>query len=136
MDSTENSVSEPKAPTGPRTKFPKAGNPNWVEGHKPVRAPRGLAKFSAWKMAQLLDLWGPDVPKFAKMMMKNALDPNNKDQLGWAKEVACRIFPASKAIEVTGLGGRAIEMQVLVNGIKEFDKTTLIEGSSEELPNE
>lgn len=112
----------------------KGGNPAWVKGGPsptPSGRPKGsLSKFSAWKLGQLLDIWGPDVPKFAKMMMRKALDDENKDQLGWAKEVAARLFPTSKAIEVTGLGGRAMELKVLVEGIETFKNVTVIEGEA------
>lgn len=116
----------------------KRGNPAWVKGKSPNpsgRPPGALSKFSGWKLAQLLDIWGEDVPKLARTMMRKALDDENKDQLGWAKLVAERIFPASKAIEVTGLGGRAMELNVLVNGIKTFTNERIIEGEAIESSN-
>lgn len=115
----------------------KRGNPAWIKGCAPsnpgAKGAGRISKFSAWKLSQLLDIWGPDVPKIAKLMMKNALDNDHPKQEIWAKYVIERIFPASKAIEVTGLGGSAIEMKVIVEGIQTFENVTTIEGSSEEL---
>jgi hypothetical protein len=111
----------------------KSGNPNAVLGGpspNPKGKTRGLAKFSAWKLGQLLDIWGPDVPKFAKMMMRKALDENEPNQLGWAKEVAVRLFPSSKAIEVTGLSAKTMELKVIVSGVEEFASERVISGES------
>lgn len=68
-----------------------------------------------------------------KRLVEIAFNDNHPGQMAAHKLLIDRYMPAVKAIEVGGLGGKAIEVKVSVEGIEAFSSMKTIEGTSEEV---
>ena len=105
-----------------------SGNPNGK--------PKGVYdKFSKTKLQKMLDIMGQDAHKIIRKAIKKALDDTDKDQAQMLKLLIDRLVPATKAVEVTGLGGRELALKVLVEGIETHNQVNQLDISDAKLIN-
>jgi hypothetical protein len=102
----------------------------------PKGKPKGVYdKFSKTKLQKMLDIMGQDAHKIIRKAIKKALDDTDKDQAQMLKLLIDRLVPATKAVEVTGLGGRELALKVLVEGIETHNQVNQLDISDAKLIN-
>ena len=102
----------------------------------PKGKPKGVYdKFSKTKLQQMLDIMGQDAHKIIRKAIKKALDDTDKDQAQMLKLLIDRLVPATKAVEVTGLGGRELALKVLVEGIETHNQINQLDIADAKLIN-
>jgi hypothetical protein len=111
----------------------------WKPGQSgnPSGRPKGsfTDKVSKNKLQHLLNIMGNDAEKIIKKAIKKALDDNDKDQGTMLKLLIDRLVPATKAVEVTGLGGRELALKVLVEGIETHNQINQLDISDAKVIN-
>lgn len=120
----------------------RGGNPNgrphpdWkpgVSGNPAGKKPGTLSKWSEVKLKKILDIMGEDAENIVRKIVKKALNDNDKDQAVMLKILLDRLIPATKAVEIHGLGGKELAVRVLVESVETFNHVRTIDADVERL---
>lgn len=87
----------------------------------------GLSKWSQGQYKVLLGILGADSEKIIRKAVKKALDDEDKDQGMMLKLLIDRLLPATKAVEVSGMVGKEVNISVQIEGVENFNRNVAIE---------
>ena len=104
-----------------RSELPNVRTHGWKPGESgnPLGKPKGaLGKYTQDHFRRLLHVLGQDDVKVVRKIVEVALKDGHKEQGTCMKLIMERLIPATKAIEISGLGGKELALKVIVEGIK------------------
>lgn len=70
---------------------------------------------------------GEEAEPIVRKVVQKALNDEDKDQGMMLKILMDRLIPATKAVEITGLGGKELAVRVLVESVETFNTIRVID---------
>lgn len=104
----------------------RVGRPKLEKGEV-GRWARSATKWNQSRLQEVIDTLGKHAPALIEKCVERALS-DDKDALGYMKICVDRFFPATKAVEVTSLGGKQVAVQILVGTVETHNSVTTVEG--------